>query len=336
MSKRIHPKPVSLAEIFIKFSTDEQCLEYIGKMRWPDGIVRCPTCGDKNITKYERPEAPTRKKRSKERDEKKVNRRAWFYICLNKDCRQQFSPTSGTLFADSHLPLLTWFHAIALMLNAEKGISAKQLQRDLGIGGYKTAWYLNHRIREAMGNGDIPKLGGIVEIDETYIGGRVRGKGMKFAKKQKQVVMGAVQRGGKLRLQHIPDAKIQTISGFVKATLSQDVERVMTDQHGAYPTALAPEFTDRHERINHIIGEYVRGDVTTNTIESAFSLLKRGVVGQFHKLSGKHLHRYLTEFEYRFNHRNDADVFIETVRRLCGFKPLRFADLTSDPEKVPF
>ena len=95
---------------------------------------------------------------------------------------------------------------------------------------------------------------------------------------------------------------------------------------------------DRHETVNHIIGEYVRGDVTTNSIESAFSLFKRGVIGQFHKLSGKHLHRYLSEFEYRFNRRDDADVFIETVRRLCGFKPLRFADLTSDPESasVPF
>jgi transposase-like protein len=334
MPTRIHPKPVSLAEIFIRFSTDEQCLDYIEKMRWPDGIVRCPTCGDKNITKYERPEAPTRKKRSETRKATKVNRRAWFYICLNKDCRQQFSPTAGTLFADSHLPLITWFHAIGLMLNAKKGISARQLQRDLGIGGYKTAWYLNHRIREAMGSGDIPKLGGIVEIDETYVGGRVRGKGVAFAKKQKQVVMGAIQRGGELRLQHVTGASIDTFREFIETNVGDDVERVMTDQHRAYPTALDPKFTDRHETVNHIIGEYVRGDVTTNSIESAFSLFKRGVIGQYHRLSAKHLQRYLTEFEYRFNRRNDGDVFIETVRRLCGFRPLRFAELTSDPESV--
>jgi transposase-like protein len=332
MGKRIHPKPVSLAEIFIKFSTDEQCLDYISKMRWPDGVVRCPTCGDNNITKYERPVRES-KQRKENRDPdraKRPNRRAWFYICLNSDCRQQFSPTSGTLFADSHLALITWFHAIALMLNAKKGISAKQLQRDLGIGGYKTAWYLNHRIREAMKDGDLMPLGGIVEIDETYMGGHIRGKGQKFAKKQKQVVMGAVQRGGKLRLQHVPDTKIDTISGFVKATLSPEVERVMTDQHRSYPSALAPEFSERHERVNHISGEYVRGDVYTNSIESAFSLLKRGVIGQFHKLSGKHLHRYLAEFEYRFNRRDDADVFINTVQRLCNFKPLRFDKLTSE------
>ena len=337
MSKRIHPKPVSLAEIFIKFSTDDQCLDYIKGMRWPDGIVRCPTCGDKNITKYERPTAPVRKTRSKTRDANKANRRAWFYICLNKDCRQQFSPTSGTLFADSHLPLITWFHAIGLMLNAKKGISAKQLQRDLGIGGYKTAWYLNHRIREAMGNGDIPKLGGIVEIDETYVGGQIRGKGQAYARKQKQVVMGAIQRGGELRLEHVTGATVGNFREFIKKHVSEEAERVMTDQHPAYPSALG-ELADRHETVNHIIHEYVRGDVTTNSIESVFSLFKRGVIGQYHKLSAKHLQRYLTEFEYRFNRRKDADVFIETVRCLCGFKPLRFADLTSDPEtaSVPF
>ncbi|MGA9526613.1 MAG: IS1595 family transposase [Terriglobales bacterium] len=335
MSKRIHPKPVSLAEIFIKFSTDEQCLDYISKMRWPDGVVRCPTCGDKNVTKYERPEAPTRKKRSETRKAEKANRRAWFYICLNKDCRQQFSPTSGTLFADSHLSLLTWFHAIGLMLNAKKGISAKQLQRDLGIGGYKTAWYLNHRIREAMGNGDIPKLGGVVEIDETYVGGQIRGKGVAYAKKQKQVVMGVLQRGGELRLEHVTGATLGNFREFIQKHVSQDVQRVMTDQHPAYPAALE-SYSASHETVNHIAKEYVRGDVTTNGIESVFSLFKRGVIGQYHKLSGKHLQRYLTEFEYRFNRRNDADVFIETVRRLCGFKPLRFADLTSDLEVAPF
>jgi transposase-like protein len=317
MTKRIHPKPVSIAEIFIKFSTDDQCLEYIEKMRWPDGIVRCTVCGNDKIVKVER------KAESK-------NRRKWFYLCQEPTCHTQFSPTSGTLFADSHLPLITWFHAIGLMLNAKKGISAKQLQRDLGIGGYKTAWYLNNRIREAMQEGSPVPLGGIVEIDETYVGGRVRGKGQKQAKAQKQIVMGAVQRGGKLRLRHVKNVKIETVSGFVKTTISPDAERIMTDQHHSYPTALAPEFTDRHELVNHIKGEYVRGDVYTNSIESAFSLLKRGVIGQFHKLSGKHLHRYLAEFEYRFNRRTDDDVFITTVKRLCGFAPLRFEKLTSE------
>jgi len=149
---------MDIREAHERFATDEQCLQYIEKMRWPDGIVRCPTCGDKNVEKYERPAATVRKTRSKNRPEQKENKRGWFYICRNADCRQQFSPTSGTIFHGTHLPLIVWFQAIALMLNAKKGISALQMKRDLGIGGYKTAWYLNHRIREAMAEGDIPNL----------------------------------------------------------------------------------------------------------------------------------------------------------------------------------
>jgi transposase-like protein len=310
MSQRIHPKPVSLSEIFIRFSSDEECLEYIGTMRWPDGIVRCPTCGDKNITKYERPAAPTRKTRSETRNKKKANRRAWFYICLNTDCRQQFSPTSGTLFADSHLPLITWFHAIGLMLNAKKGISAKQLQRDLGIGGYKTAWYLNHRIREAMGSGDIAKLGGIVEVEETYIGGKLKGKGVLAGKRNKQVVVGIRQRKGPLRFIHTDDAKALTLKAVIDQHVSQDVDYYMTDESTSLNSVLRK--TGKHQIVNHTRGEYVRGIVHTNTIESAFGLFKRGIVGQFHKVSIKHLQRYLDEFTYRFNRRNNGDIFIET------------------------
>jgi transposase-like protein len=148
--------------------------------------------------------------------------------------------------------------------------------------------------------------------------------------------MGAIERGGELRLQHVTGATVGNFREFIEANVSEDTERVMTDQHRAYPAALG-KLADRHETVNHIIGEYVRGDVTTNSIESVFSLFKRGLIGQYHKLSAKHLQRYLTEFEYRFNRRDDGDVFIETVRRLCGFRPLRFADLTSDPEpSVPF
>lgn len=308
---------MNIREAYEKFATDEQCLQYIQTMRWPDGIVRCPECGEKNIKRVER------KAESK-------NRRKWFYLCLEKTCHNQFSPTSGTLFSDTHLPLIVWFQAISLMLNAKKGISAKQLQRDLGIGGYKTAWYLNHRIREAMAQGDIPKLGGIVEIDETYVGGKVSGKGQSYARKQKQVVMGAIQRGGQLRLQHVTGATVGTFREFITENVSDDAERVMTDQHRAYPAALAPKFTDRHETVNHIIHEYVRGNVTTNSIESAFSLFKRGIIGNFHKVSIKHLQRYLDEFSYRFNRREDDSAFMETVRRLAGFKPLPFSALTSE------
>lgn len=328
---------MNIREAYERFGTDEQCLQYIEKMRWPDGIVRCDVCGDKNVEKYDRPQPNPKKQRSLERKPQKANKRGWVYICRNADCRSQFSPTAGTIFHDTHLPLIVWFQAIALILNAKKGISAKQLQRDLGIGGYKTAWYLNHRIREAMAQGAIPKLGGVVEIDETYVGGRQKGKGQGFGIKQKEIVMGAVQRGGELRLRHIKRVNSDTLREFINEHVGTDAERVMTDEHRAYPGALAPEFTMRHYTVNHIAGEYVRGDVTTNSIESAFSLFKRGLIGQFHKLSAKHLHRYLAEFEYRFNNRRNNEMFAEVVRRLAGIKPLQFATLTSAPASdVPF
>jgi transposase-like protein len=309
---------MNIREAAAKFKTDEDCLTYLEQMRWPDGRVRCPECGAANPAKVER-KATSR------------NKRGWFYLCSEKTCRHQFSPTSGTIFHDTHLPLIVWFHAIALMLNAKKGISAKQLQRDLGIGGYKTAWYLNHRIREAMIDADAPKLGGIVEIDETYIGGKQKGKGVWYGKNSKEVVVGVRQRKGQLRFVHTPDAKIGTIKDVIAAHLGNEVEFVMTDEHPSYPNAMRDtELADKHRVITHKNRKYVEGMVHTNTIESAFSLLKRGIVGNFHKVSIKHLQRYLNEFSYRFNRREDADAFIQTVRRLCRFGPLTFTALTSE------
>jgi hypothetical protein len=321
---------MNIREVYEKFATDEQCFRYIEKMRWPDGIVHCPTCGDKNVKRYERPETNPKARRSETRDTKKVNRRLWFYICLNADCREQFSPTSGTIFHNTHLPLIVWFQAITLMLNAKKGISAKQMQRDLGIGGYKTAWYLNHRIREAMAEGAIPMLGGIVEIDETYIGGKMRSRIDRL--KNKDAVMGIRERGGDLRLFKIAGPTSEALAERIKENVSPDVKRVITDEWIGYPAAFIACGIkgDKHETIKHKDKIYVRGDVHTNTIESAFSLFKRGITGNFHKVSIKHLQRYLNEFTYRFNRRADDGAFMETVRRLAGFAPLPFSALTSD------
>jgi hypothetical protein len=332
---------MNIREAHEKFGTDEQCLQYIEKMRWPDGIVRCPTCGDKNVEKYDRPAARTRKTRSVERKAHKENKRLWFYICRNADCRQQFSPTAGTIFHDTHLPLIVWFHAVAIMLNAKKGISAKQLQRDLGIGGYKTAWYLNHRIREVMIDPNAPKLGGVVEIDETYIGGKLKkGKNSKRPNSRwdnKEPVIGLRSRGGELRLIHMPKVIKENLKKVIADHLSPDAKFVVTDDSALYRGDTVKSVVENHVIINHSLGVYVRGNVHTNTIESAFSLLKRGIVGNFHQVSIKHLQRYLDEFTYRFNRRNDDGAFIETVRRLAGFKPLTFSALTSDPvSDVPF
>jgi transposase-like protein len=250
---------MNLREVHKRFSEDEQCLEYIQQMRWPDGVVRCPTCGNSEVKKVER--AATSK-----------NKRKWFYLCLEKSCHQQFSPTSGTIFHDTHLPLIVWFQAIALVLNAKKGISAKQLQRDLGLGGYKTAWYLHHRIREAMAEGAIPTMGGIVEVDETYIGGKQIGKGVYYGKKQKEVVVGIRERKGPLRLQHMPNAKAASLQMMIEAHVDPNVELVMTDTSSAAYSALKKlGHGAKHRTINHISGKYVDGIVHTNTIESAFS-----------------------------------------------------------------
>jgi transposase-like protein len=311
---------MNIREAYEKFATDEQCLQYIGTMRWPDGIVRCPSCGGKEVKRVDR-----------KADSK--NRRKWFYLCLEKTCHNQFTPTSGTIFHDTHLPLIVWFQAITLVLNAKKGISAKQLQRDLGIGGYKTAWYLNHRIRQAMAEGAIPQLGGIVEIDETYIGGKTIRKKDRGNRKweEKEAVVGMIQRGGELRLRHIGkgSATSKKVAPHVRELVSRDVERVMTDESIIYPVAFDGYCASKHETIQHKT-EYVRGDVHTNTIESAFSLFKRGITGSFHFVSIKHLQRYLDEFSYRFNRRKDDGAFMETVRRLAGFAPLTFAVLTSE------
>jgi|SRR5581483_7801896 len=316
---------MDIRKAYANFATDEQCLAYIEQMRWPDGVVRCTLCGSKEVKRVERKTATK-------------NKRGWFYLCLEKTCHNQFSPTAGTIFHDTHLPLIVWFQAIALMLNAKKGISAKQMQRDLGIGGYKTAWYLNHRIREAMNQGDIPKLGGTVEIDETYVGGKQKGKGVWYGKHQKKTVIGMKQRNGSLKLFHTADAKAKSVRPLVEQHVdAEKVDAVMTDEFTVYPIVFkGTMLEEKHHTIQHKERKYVVGITHTSGIESAFSLLKRGIIGNFHKVSIKHMQRYLDEFSYRFNRRNDDNAFIETVRRLCGFKPLPFATLTSDGPEVPF
>ena len=315
---------MNLIDIFEAFKSDEQCLEYLEQMRWPDG-VRCPTCGGDKISRIER-------------QSKTKNKRNRVYQCLESTCKQQFSATAGTLFHDSHLPLKKWFMAIALMLNAKKGLSALQLQRDLKVN-YRTAWYLNHRIREAMVDND-GLLSGLVEIDETYVGGKTKRnrRGSRGLDRPKDAVIGIIERGGRLRYRHIGKGSVsakQARQAFDE-NVSPDVKAIVTDQSLIYPFGLPKEQLDKHFTVDHS-HEYVSSElpgVHTNTIESAFSLLKRGIVGSFHKVSIKHLQRYLNEFSYRFNRREDADIFEQTVARLAGFKPLPYKQLTAGPTPV--
>ena len=310
---------MNLIDISKAFCTEEKCLQYFEEMRWPDG-VRCPTCGCDRVSKF------TRTSKTK-------NKRATLYQCLEPSCKQQFSATTGTIMHDSHLPLAKWFMAIALIVDAKKGMSALQLSRHLRCN-YRTAWYLSHRIREAMTEKDGLKLTGTVEIDETYIGGKQRGH--KNKKKNKDVVLGIRQRGGDLRLIQVKDNKTGTLYEAIAQHVDRKVENIMTDDASWYNFKLTQFQKAKHGRIRHSRGEYVRGNVHTNTVESAFSLLKRGVVGTYHQLSIKHLQRYLNEFGYRFNRREDADKFEQTVGRLAGVKPMPYAKLVEENAFTPF
>jgi hypothetical protein len=310
---------MKLIDVPKAFATDEQCLAYLEAMRWPNG-VRCTVCGAKEVSRI------TRKSKTK-------NVRAQVYQCLEKTCKSQFSATNGTIFHDSHLPLSKWFTAIALLVDAKKGMSALQLSRHLGCN-YRTAWYLAHRIREAMDEPEGLKLTGTVEIDETYIGGKQRGHRRKL--KNKDVVLGIRQRGGPLKLVQVRDNKAGTLYEAIAQSVDKGADRIMTDDAKWYDFRLTQFRNVKHSKIRHSAGEYVRGDVHTNTVESAFSLLKRAVIGTYHQLSIKHLQRYLDEFGYRFNRREDADIFEQTVSRMAGVAPMPYSKLVEQNAFTPF
>jgi transposase-like protein len=304
---------MNLIDVTKQFATEHQCLDYLEKMRWPKG-VRCPDCGSETFSRIER-EAESKNKRNR------------FYQCLEPSCKHQFSATAGTIFHDSHLPLTKWFLAVAMIADAKKGVSAKQLQRHLGIGSYKTAWHMAHRIRKAMEDSEGSLLKGTVEVDETYIGGKYDPR-RKRAKYEKAAVVGLVERGGRVRTMRLNTVSKETLVGTIEDHTARTAH-IMTDEHAGYKSV---KNIRRHDSVNHIKEEWVRGNVHTNTIENHWSLLKRGIIGSFHQVSVKHLDRYLSEFEYRQNNRKEPDLFIKTVARMCGTIPLPMAELTADPE----
>jgi transposase-like protein len=317
---------MNLIDVVQQFKTDDDCLAYMESMRWPDGI-RCPVCGCDRISKITRKAGTVT--RGKTAGEARKNRRTRIYQCLEETCKQQFSATAGTIFNDSHLPLTKWFMALALIVDAKKGMSAKQLQQHLGIGSYRTAWYMAHRIRKAMVNERSADLSGIVEMDETYLGGVKHGRRYQGRKDHKNCVVGIKQRGGRIKMIHAPNAKIETLAKYLKEHVSADVEYIMTDELPAYPKALrlSGHDVEKHRTVNHSAEIYVDGNTTTNGIESAFSLFKRGVIESFHKILIKHLHRYLSEFETRFNARKADDRFNPTLRAMLGVDPMPFREL---------
>ena len=296
---------MALLAMLKKYSTDEKCREILTKLRWPEG-VRCPRCKESQVCYL-------------------VERKQ--FECAS--CGYQFSVTTGTVFNDTHLPLETWFAATYLLCEAKKGMSACQIQRTLGIGGYKTAWYLCHRIRHAMTQADKPLLDGIVEMDATYVGGVNKGKGRIARVDNKEVVLGIRKRNGDLRFFHASDAKAGTLAKFIRENISEDVDMIMTDDASANPVAVKKAGHKNHKTIKHSSGVYVMVDVHTNTVESAFSLLKRGIMGTWHRLSAKHLAAYLEEMEFRFNRRKRSDLFVDTLRHMVTAPVLTFEKLTA-------
>ena len=295
---------MTLLDIQETFATDDLCRELLCRLRWPNG-AECPRCKGKVV------ELATAKQ---------------LFYC--KDCDYQFTVMAGTIFNDSHLPLKTWFTAVLLLVEARKGFSANQMKRTLGVS-YKTAWYLCHRIRRAMKEAR-PMLDGTVEMDETYVGGVEHGKGTGRGT-EKEIVVGIRQRGGDLRFFHAPDIKSGTLAQYVRDHVSTDVDVIVTDELNAYPLAMikAGVHGTKHKRIRHKDGVYVMGDVHTNTVESAFSLLKRGIMGTWHKVSAKHLAAYLDEMTFRFNRRKSPAIFLDTLRHMVTADPLTFEKLTA-------
>lgn len=268
------------------FQDAEAAREHLERIRWPEGPV-CPFCGSVNHA-YET---------------KKVGR----YRCGEPECRKDFTVTVGTLFERSHIPLNVWFQAVYLLCSSKKGMSAHQLHRMLSVT-YKTAWFMAHRIREAMRDGKFPgPLGGenkVVEADETYVGGKAKNRKGKVP--PKEAVVSLIERDGNVRSFHVPDVSAKTLKPILKAQIDQ-ASYLMTDEAKVYKT-IGKGFSG-HGTVNHSIEEYVRGGFWhTNTLEGYFSLLKRGIVGVYHHVGPQHLKRYVGEFDFRYNSRKVTDT----------------------------
>jgi transposase-like protein len=293
---------MNLVELVDRFHSEERCRKYLEELRWPDG-VECPRCASESVSEI--------KKRPQ-------------YDC--NSCRYQFSVTAGTIFHDSHLPLWKWFLAVYLIVESKKGISANQLKRTLHVS-YKTAWYLSHRIRAALNEVDAQLLKGIVEVDETFVGGEMKGKGRGY-RGNKTVVVGAMQRGGNICLQVVRGTDRETLHGFIRENTAGDTEAIYTDEWPAY-RGIADGDTE-HKKVNHRQGEYARGDVHTNSIENVWSLLKRSIVGSYHQVSAKHLDAYLEELEFRYNNRENPYMFRDAMLKLLLAETLPYAKLIAE------
>lgn len=291
---------MNLIETINKFPDQDTCIAYLEHLRWQNKPT-CPYCGSKRSSKR----TPGHR-----------------HQCHG--CNSSYSVLVGTIFEDTKLPLPKWFLAISLILNAKKGLSARQLARDLGINR-KTGWYLQMRIRKAMQEDqDNDLFKGIVEIDETYLGGAMRNHSKKkrderresgsqpTGMEHKQPVIGLLERGGRIKLKVIEKANGLNIKPVIAEAVGADAH-VVTDGFGAY------KGLDKLHKAHHVLNkekeEYVKGEYHTNTLEGFWTLLKRGIYGQYHKVSNEHLQSYLDEFTFKYNHRANKSNFALLIQR---------------------
>jgi transposase-like protein len=278
------------------FPNEEACCAYLIGKRWPKG-VRCPRCGAENPTAL------------------RSNPNHWQCYECAPATSYRFSHLTGTIFENTNKPLKDWFRVIHLMLTSKKGMSALQIYRFLGFGSYKTAWYMCQRIRSALADKEFDKLAGVVEVDETFVGGKAQnrhkdkrggGVGPGGPSSGKGIVAGAVRRKGSVVARVLENTKASTLTEFVNETVSHRVSLLCTDEWVGY-RRLNKSYP--HKTVDHHAGQYVVGAVHTQTIEGFWSLIKRGMVGTFHKVGKKYLPLYVAEFQFRYNNRLNADIF---------------------------